>query len=96
MQNHPDTEVKFLYHGNLMTLATSSTLFQPAPESVGRIYGPGNEAKHKLYIYGHLLDGQLVLSLVFSESIFKSSRVEQLGEALLAALRDLISDISES
>ncbi|MEM7132285.1 MAG: SDR family NAD(P)-dependent oxidoreductase [Chloroflexota bacterium] len=90
-QAHPDTEIKFLYHGSLMqSMTTGSELFQPAPEPIGRTYGPGNEAKHKLYIYGHLLNGQLLLELVFSENIFKSSTLERLGEGILKALKDLI------
>ncbi len=90
MQTHPDTEVKFLYHSNLLDItATSLDMFQPALETVGRGYGPGNEAKHRLYIYGHLLNGQLRLDLVFSENLFKKSTMERLGERVLAALHEL-------
>ncbi|OKH14704.1 non-ribosomal peptide synthetase [Fischerella major NIES-592] len=91
LQALPQAEVAFNYLGQFDQSLSSSSLFQFAPESSGRVYSPQETLPYLLEINGMVSAGQLRLEWSFSQEIYQSTTVEKLAVGYIDALRSLIT-----
>ncbi|PLZ94152.1 non-ribosomal peptide synthetase, partial [Fischerella thermalis] len=91
LQALPQAEVAFNYLGQFDQSLSSSSLFQFAPESSGRVYSPQETLPYLLEINGMVSAGQLRLEWSFSQQIYQSATVEKLAVGYIDALRSLIT-----
>lgn len=87
----PQAEVAFNYLGQFDQSLSSSSLFQFAPESSGRVYSPQETLPYLLEINGMVSAGQLHLEWSFSQEIYRNATVEKLAVGYIDALRSLIT-----
>lgn len=91
LQALPQAEVAFNYLGQFDQSLSSSSLFQFAPESSGRVYSPQETLPYLLEINGMVSAGQLRLEWSFSQEIYRNTTVEKLAVGYIDALRSLIT-----
>ncbi|KAM3115395.1 amino acid adenylation domain-containing protein [Phormidesmis sp. 146-33] len=91
LRDRPPASVKFNYLGQVDTIAAPTSLFAPAPESTGLGRSPQGNRRYLLDITAIVSEGQLHLRWDYSAEIYQRSRIEQLAQNYLTALRSLIA-----
>jgi non-ribosomal peptide synthase protein (TIGR01720 family) len=88
----PHAEVSFLYLGQFDQVLSSSSPFGAARESAGLLQSPDSLRSHLLAISGLVAEGRLELAIQYSENVHHRATIEQLGEAVLTALRGYVGN----
>jgi amino acid adenylation domain-containing protein/non-ribosomal peptide synthase protein (TIGR01720 family) len=83
-------QVSFNYLGQLDQTLPKGSSVSLAQESSGPAMAPRGGRSHLLNIDGEVIDGRLQFSWTFSRNVHERRTIEQLAEAWLAALRELI------
>jgi amino acid adenylation domain-containing protein/non-ribosomal peptide synthase protein (TIGR01720 family) len=84
-------EVSFNYLGQFDQVISDSSLYAPARESIGALYGPTGNRTHLLAVYGSIAGGQFQLDLEYSSHAHRPQTIERLAESFMKALREIIA-----
>src|SRR5207248_934218 len=105
---HPDVEIRqrlreqgqaqvsFNYLGQFDQVLGGEALFALAPESPGWEHAPENQRAHELYIVALIVGEQLQLSLQYSGQQHSTESMQQLAQAYVARLHQLIAQASQA
>ena len=89
LQSLPQAEIRFNYLGQTDYILSESSLFKPAGESRGaRKCLRGNQS-YLLDVVGIVQNGQLQLSWMYGNQVYRRSTIENLANSSLEALRKL-------
>jgi len=84
-------QLLFNYLGQLDSAVRGESMFRPARESAGASVWRGGERSHVLQVNASVMDGQLSVSWSYSRQLHRRETIAQLGQWLVAELRDLIA-----
>jgi non-ribosomal peptide synthase protein (TIGR01720 family) len=87
----PQPEVSFNYFGQFDQVLSESSPFRPARESVGPLHSPRGHRSHLLYFSGSVIGGQLQLSCIYSENLYRRATIEELTQKVVEELRAIIA-----
>ncbi|MEA5506766.1 amino acid adenylation domain-containing protein [Halotia wernerae UHCC 0503] len=91
----PQAQVSFNYLGQFDQVLYTSSIFQPATESLGPTsHNPEANRNHLLDVNGLVVQGQLRLDWTYSDNVHKHSTIESLAQKFLQALQTLIAHCS--
>ncbi len=90
LRGSPEAEISFNYLGQFDQLLHTSTLFQPAQESIGPSHSPRGSRKHLLDVNGLIIGKQLRINWMYSENVHQQVTIERRAQEFLEALRSLI------
>ena len=90
LSSRPAPEVSFNYLGQFDQTLREDSLFGWSQESNGPPHSPRQTRKYLLDAIGIISDGQLRLSLRYSQDIHRSETIERLAQGFLDGLRALI------
>src|SRR2546421_10704551 len=105
---HPDVEIRqrlqeqgqpavsFNYLGQFDQVLGGEALFAPAPEDTGWHHAPENQRAHQLDVVALIVGEQLQLSLQYSGQQHSAESMQQLAEAYVARLQQLIAQASQA
>jgi amino acid adenylation domain-containing protein/non-ribosomal peptide synthase protein (TIGR01720 family) len=86
----PPMEVSFNYLGQLDNVLPDSTLFSPAPESVGPTRSPRTRLPYLLVFSAHIAGGSLRFSWAYDRAVVSEAAVLILNADFERALRDVV------
>jgi non-ribosomal peptide synthase protein (TIGR01720 family) len=92
LQSLPRREMVFNYLGRFDQVFAQSSLFSPASESYGPLYGPRGIRPHLLQVYGSVTGGRLQMNWTYSNNIHRQSAIESVAQHFLGALCALITE----
>jgi non-ribosomal peptide synthase protein (TIGR01720 family) len=84
-------QLVFNYLGQLDNAVRGESMFRPAQESAGASVWRGGERSHVLVVNASVMGGQLSVSWSYSRQLHRRETITQLGQWLVAELRDLIA-----
>jgi len=87
----PHPEVSFNYLGQLDQVLPESSPFGPAPESAGPLHSPQGNRSYLLYLSGSVSGGQMRLTCIYSENLYRRSTIERLTQNIAEALQAIIT-----
>jgi non-ribosomal peptide synthase protein (TIGR01720 family) len=90
LKSIPRPELVFNYLGQFDRAFAESTLFSPAQESCGPLYGSGNLRPYLLQVFGGVIGGRLEINWTYSKNFHRVGTISRLAARFLDALRDLI------
>src|SRR2546429_4917746 len=105
---HPDVEIRqrlqeqgqpavsFNYLGQFDQVLGGEALFALAPEDTGWEHAPENQRAHQLDVVALIVGEQLQFSLQYSGQQYRSESMQQLAEAYVARLQQLIAQASQA
>src|SRR5205085_12373710 len=105
---HPDNEIRqrlqdqgraalsFNYLGQFDQVLGREALFALAPEDTGWQHAPENQRAHQLDVVALIVGEQLHLSLQYSGPQYRPESMQQLAEAYVARLQQLIAQASRA
>lgn len=90
MKMLPKSDVLFNYLGRFDELQKESQWFTLASESVGRSRSLKNDLGYKLIVNGAIVNGQLKLEWIYSQSLFEKETIHKVAETYMDYLQKLI------
>jgi non-ribosomal peptide synthase protein (TIGR01720 family) len=87
----PRREMVFNYLGQFDQVLALSSLFRPAIESYGPLYGPQGIRPYLLQINGSVIGGRLRMNWTYSKNLHRQSAIEAVARRFIDALRELIT-----
>jgi amino acid adenylation domain-containing protein/non-ribosomal peptide synthase protein (TIGR01720 family) len=87
----PQPEVSFNYFGQFDQVLPESSPFGPASESCGPLHSPRGSRSYLLYLNGSVAGGQLRLTCLYSENLYRQTTIEGLTQGIAEALRSIIA-----
>ncbi|MCB8924044.1 MAG: amino acid adenylation domain-containing protein [Ardenticatenaceae bacterium] len=91
LQKLPKAQVSFNYLGQSPTGFTTTSLFAPAPERAGLLRSPLGLRPYLIEINAMVAEDRLLVRWRFSKVAHRSATIENLAQAFLDALRQLIA-----
>jgi amino acid adenylation domain-containing protein/non-ribosomal peptide synthase protein (TIGR01720 family) len=87
----PRPELSFNYLGQFDQVLPESSPFGPAPESAGPLQSPRGARPQHLSLNGSVAGGQLRLTLLYSETLYRRDTIERFAQYILDALEAIIT-----
>ena len=95
LDGQPPVELGFEYLGQFDNVLVADGPFALAPESPGAVREEDAERLHLLELSGRVIGGELQLSWGYSEAVHAWATVQELADATLRGLRELLSSEPE-